>query len=150
MPHGLSVFCRSWLLSLIVSVTLPPPHLLLRLHCLMSDHPTACSFFQLLLGRRSLLPILCGGAQHSVVGSCLGPVNTPPGDLSLPFLRVSSTPSPLVQMPPGCLHSPVWRTVQFSGSVVSESLPPHGLQYTRPPCPSPTPGVYSNSCPSSR
>ena len=27
------------------------------------------------------------------------------------------------------------------------SLQPHGLQHTRPPCPSPTPGVYSNSCP---
>ena len=37
--------------------------------------------------------------------------------------------------------------VQFSHSVVSDSLQPHGLQHTRPPCPSPTPGVYSNSCP---
>ena len=40
--------------------------------------------------------------------------------------------------------------VQFSCSVVSNSLRPHGLQHTRPPCPSPTPGVYSNSCPLSR
>ena len=38
---------------------------------------------------------------------------------------------------------------QFSCSVVSDSLRPHGLQYTRLPCPSPTTGVYSNSCPSS-
>ena len=37
--------------------------------------------------------------------------------------------------------------VQFSHSVVSNSLRPHGLHHTRPPCPSPTPGVYSNSCP---
>ena len=37
--------------------------------------------------------------------------------------------------------------VQFSHSVVSDSLGPHGLQYTMPPCPSPTPWVYSNSCP---
>ena len=37
-------------------------------------------------------------------------------------------------------------SVQFSRSVVSESLRPHGLQHTRPPCPSPIPGVYSNSC----
>ena len=36
---------------------------------------------------------------------------------------------------------------QFSCSVVSDSLQPRGLQHTRPPCPSPTPGVYSNSCP---
>ena len=41
-------------------------------------------------------------------------------------------------------------TVQFSRSVVSNSLWPHGLQHTRPPCPSPTPRVYSNSCPLSR
>ena len=34
---------------------------------------------------------------------------------------------------------------QFSRSVVSDSLRPHGLQHARPPCPSPTPGVYSNS-----
>ena len=40
--------------------------------------------------------------------------------------------------------------VQFSGSVVSDSLQPRGLQHTRPPCPSPTPRVYSNSCPLSR
>ena len=39
---------------------------------------------------------------------------------------------------------------QFSHSVVSDSLRPHGPQHTRPPCPSPTPGVYSNSCPLSR
>ena len=38
---------------------------------------------------------------------------------------------------------------QFSRSVVSDSLQPHGLQNARLPCPSPTPGVYSNSCPSS-
>ena len=38
-------------------------------------------------------------------------------------------------------------SVQFSHSVVSHSLWPHGLQNARPPCPSPTPGVYSNSCP---
>ena len=40
-------------------------------------------------------------------------------------------------------------SVQFSCSVVSDSLRPHGL-HTRPPCPSPTPGVYSNSCPLGR
>ena len=38
-------------------------------------------------------------------------------------------------------------SVQFSRSVVSDYLQPHGLQHTRPPCPSPTPRVYSNSCP---
>ena len=38
-------------------------------------------------------------------------------------------------------------SVQFSCSVVSDSLRPHGLQHARPSCPSPTHGVHSNSCP---
>ena len=41
-------------------------------------------------------------------------------------------------------------SVQFSHSVVSDFLRPHGLQHVRPSCPSPTPGVYLNSCPLSR
>ena len=41
-------------------------------------------------------------------------------------------------------------SVQFSHSVVSDCLRPHGLQHARPPCPSPTPGVQSNSHPSSQ
>jgi len=42
------------------------------------------------------------------------------------------------------------KEVQFSLSVMSDSLQPHGLQQARPPCPSPTPGAYSNSCSSSQ
>ena len=41
-------------------------------------------------------------------------------------------------------------TVQFSHSVMSDSLWPHGLQQARLPCPSPSPGVCANSCPLSR
>ena len=41
-------------------------------------------------------------------------------------------------------------TVQFSHLVMSDSLWPHGQQHTRPPCSSPTPGAYSNTCPLSR
>ena len=41
-------------------------------------------------------------------------------------------------------------SVQFSCSVMSDSLWPHEPQHTRPPCPSPTPGVYPNSCPLSK
>ena len=46
----------------------------------------------------------------------------------------------------------IWRfsSVQFSRSVVSDSLWPHELQHSRPPCPSPTPGVHSDSRPSSQ
>ena len=38
-------------------------------------------------------------------------------------------------------------SVQFSRSVISNSLQPNELQHARPPCPSPTPGVYPNPCP---
>ena len=41
-------------------------------------------------------------------------------------------------------------SVQFSHSVLSDFLQPHGLQHSRLPCASPTPRAYSNSCPSSR
>ena len=41
-------------------------------------------------------------------------------------------------------------SVQFSRSVVSDSLPPHELQHARPPCPSPIPRVHPNPCPSSQ
>ena len=37
-------------------------------------------------------------------------------------------------------------SIQFSHSVISDYLQPHGRQHTRLPCPSPTPGAYSNSC----
>ena len=60
-----------------------------------------------------------------------------------------------------CLGNPMdrraWRAtaqrvanIQFSHSVVSDSLWPHESQHARPPCPSPTTGVHSNSCPSSQ
>ena len=54
--------------------------------------------------------------------------------------------SSLLLTPPG---EPSYQGVQFSHSAVSDSLRPHELQHARPPCPSPTPGVYSNPCPSS-
>ena len=49
-------------------------------------------------------------------------------------------------VPPGKPYT----LVQFSRSVVSDSLQPHESQHSRPPCPSPSPGVHSNSRPSSR
>ena len=44
--------------------------------------------------------------------------------------------------------STIWCSVQFSCSVVSNSLRPHEPQHARPPCPLPTPGVHPNPCPS--
>ena len=54
------------------------------------------------------------------------------GQLSFPFKKKSSGQ---------------FSSVQFSCSVTSDSLQPHESQHARPPCPSPTPGVYPNSCP---
>ena len=53
-------------------------------------------------------------------------------------------------MPSNCLiicHPLQFSSVQFSLSVMSNSLQPPGLQHSRPPCPTSTPGVYLNSCP---
>ena len=47
-------------------------------------------------------------------------------------------------------HIHTLNSVHFSHSVLSDFLWPHELQHTRPPCPSPTPGVHSDSCPSSQ
>ena len=49
-----------------------------------------------------------------------------------------------------CFDSMFTQSVQFNCWVLSDSLRSHGLQHARPPCPSPTPGFYSNSCPLSR
>ena len=52
-----------------------------------------------------------------------------------------------------CIHTELWKIPvqhQFSHSVMSDSLQPHGLQHTRLPCSSPNPRACSNSCPSSR
>ena len=50
----------------------------------------------------------------------------------------------------GVIFSCFFSSVQCSRSVMSDSLRPHELQHARPPCPSPTPEAYPNSCPSSR
>ena len=83
----------------------------------------------------------CYAAVHGVAKSWtwLGDWRTTSNDLK-PLLSISSG------------HSVNWGPllVQFSCSVMSDSLRPHEPQHARPPCPSPTPGVYSNSSSSSR
>ena len=79
----------------------------------------------------------------------------------LPFSSPRDLPDPGIELtffalaggffitePPG--KSIQFSSVQFSRSVVSDSLRPHGSQHARPPCPSPTPGVHSDSRPSSQ
>ena len=65
-----------------------------------------------------------------------------PGDLSDPGIEPLSPPLQADSLP-----TELFSSVQFSCSVVSDSLRPHGPQHARPPCPSPTPRVYSNSSP---
>ena len=48
------------------------------------------------------------------------------------------------------IQNGIFRSDQIIHSVVSDSLRPHESQHARPPCPSPTPGVHSDSCPSSQ
>ena len=52
--------------------------------------------------------------------------------------------------PLNILHCHTFSSGQFSRSVMSDSLQPHKSQHAGPPCPSPTPGVYPNSCPLSQ
>ena len=91
------------------------------------------------------------------------PGHPPPGvpslwglwDFSLPQISISPGAAAGLQLSVcfcvGVLlyYSFVPTSVQFSRSVVSDSLRPHELQHARPPCPSPTPGVHANSRPSS-
>ena len=65
--------------------------------------------------------------------------------------QIESINSLAVSLLDGAAFTPQYQfsSVQFSLSVISNSLWPHESQHARPPCPSPTPGVYSNSCPSS-
>ena len=71
--------------------------------------------------------------------------------LSVPWTARRSNQSILKKINPGIsLFRAGISSVQFSRSVMSDSLWPHELQHARPPCPSPTPGVHSDSRPSSR
>ena len=60
--------------------------------------------------------------------------------------NLSAIPAPGTFLRAAAISSPI-NSVQFSRSVMSNSSQPHGLQHSRFPCPSPTPGAYSNSCP---
>ena len=67
------------------------------------------------------------------------------------FLWVrAATPSLSIAISANNSYLHLFSSVQFSRSLVSDSLPPHELQHAWPPCPSPTPGVHSNSRLSSR
>ena len=76
---------------------------------------------------------------HSDSRDCSLPGSPVPGIFQARALEWVPLPSPFFPY-----------SVQFSRSVVSDSLRPHESQHARPPCPSATPGVHSDSCPSSQ
>ena len=63
------------------------------------------------------------------------------------WLRLQRAPLPHFFMSHHRKNSPTGQFISVHCSVMSDSLQPHGLQHARPPCPSTTSGVYSNSCP---
>ena len=75
----------------------------------------------------------------------------PPGDLPNPGIKPTSPSLKADSLPAELPGKPGTEdSVQFSHSVVSNSLRPHESQHARPPCPSPTPGVHPDSHPSSQ
>ena len=118
---------------------------MLWVHCFISKHkgslqPNTFTYFPLTLP--FTLNMLVTGLKKSVYYK-----DTDLIKLYLIFIFISLRRKDFQNhpFPPQLLLS-----IQFSCSVTSNSLWPHGLQHARPPCPSPTPRVYSYSCPLSR
>ena len=93
-----------------------------------------------------LCPTLCNSMYYSLPGSSVhGILQARVLEwVAIPSSRVSSFTCLFTSLTLWTLSS-----VQFSHSVLSHSLQPHESQHTSPPCPSPTPRVHSNPCPSS-
>ena len=87
---------------------------------------------------------LCGPMDCSPTGSSVHGIfqASIPEQVAISFSRRSSQPRNQTRISPTPLSS-----VQFSCSVVSDYLQPHESQHTRPPCPSPSPRVHSDSRP---
>ena len=117
--------------------------------------------------KQKLLSLVTSSSVTSPVKKSVATVAADP--LSI-FVLPKSTESPILQISKSFKSRTVYRkelarcfelfsdrrgnetgfAFQFSCSIMSDSLRLHELQHARPPCPSPTPGVYPNPCPSSR
>ena len=98
-------------------------------------------------------PTLCDPIDYSLPGFSIHGISRQENWSGLPFPSPGYLPNPGIESRSPTLQadaSPSESSVQFSCSVVSNSLRPHESQHARPPCPSPTPGVHPNSRPSSR
>ena len=83
---------------------------------------------------------------RSIPCSCVGRINI----VKMTILRRAVYKFKAIPIELPMVFFTEFSSVQFSCSVVFDSLQPHGLQHTRPPCPSPTPRDCSNSCPLSQ
>ena len=90
------------------------------------------------------------GSSHTVKQDSQARISDVQCNVPKPCCALNSHDCTSFQVFQGCPAFSQSSSVQFSLSVVSDSLRPRELQHTRPPCPSPTPGVHSNSCPLSR
>ena len=72
------------------------------------------------------------------------------GELLLKYTFIFNKHIAMIKIKELCKISYRFSSVQFSHTVLSDSLWPHKPQHSRPPCPSPTPGVHPNPCPSSQ
>ena len=93
-----------------------------------------------------MCPSVCVDILSFLLNRCLG-VRLLGRIISVCFLRNSLF---LPVWEPQCITRGPYHSVQFSRSVMSNSLQSHGLQHARPPCPSPTSRACSNSCPSNQ
>ena len=102
----------------------------------------------MVVGLKSLFPSWLSPKSFQVAAKTyqqfLGPCRVAPF-----IFKINGWESLSHQMPPHPFSLCVQEDLQFSRSVVPDSLRPHELQHARPPCPSQTLGVDSNSCPSS-
>ena len=123
-----------------------------KMHACVFSHFSCIWFFATLWTVACQAPLPMGFSRQELWSGLPCP---PPGDLPDPGIELTSLMSPALT---GSFFTsiPPWETkgtissVQFSRSVVSYSLQPHEVQHARPPCPSPTPGVHSDSHPSSQ
>ena len=121
--------------------------------CLTLCDPIDCSMpgfpvhHQLPGSLLKLMSIMSVMPSNHLILCC--PLLLPPS--IIPSIRVFSNESALpIRWPKYWNFSFSISSVQFSHSVVCDSLRPHKPQHTRPPCPSPVPGVHPNPCPSNR
>ena len=106
-----------------------------------------CRVFSCVVGRGCLLWSVCSLGKTLLAFALLHVVFQGQICLLLQVSPTSAFQSPIVKRSVSSRRSCRSSSVQFSHAVMSDSLQPHGLQHTRPLCPSPTPGVYSNSYP---